>query len=249
MAKLYLDDLFNGYSNSPSSITIVYPKFDGVNWGVLSGLMTGEPSFSAQNKWGPVINDISNLTDFTSIMGSDSLFSWISASTMCWKGTTPLSIGIEFYLINYKRGMGFKNKLKEFVSLASLSTDPDASAVTKDAKVRVHGGYMASVFEGNKSVFDNKEWKKIDSVESLSKIAGDVFAGADTQGTITVKFGNTMTIQKLLLTKVDVTKSAVEVADQNGNNIAPLYYRVGATFTGIKPLITKDVDKIFSYKF
>ena len=37
----------------------------------------------------------------------------------------------------------------------------------------------------------------------------------------------------------------MEVSDINGNSIEPLYYRVSAQFTGVKPLLTTDVDSIF----
>jgi hypothetical protein len=111
VAKLFLDGIFDDKNVSPSSIIITIPnasskpkKADRLT--KLTGLMIGDPTWGAANKWGTIINDISNLTDISSLIGSESMFSWINASTMCWKGTAPLSIGVEFFLINYKEGLG-----------------------------------------------------------------------------------------------------------------------------------------------
>ena len=111
MAKLFLDGVFTNASNSPSSVRITFPTGDNT-FDSLVGLMIGDITFGAQNKWGPVINDISNLSDISTLAGSQDLFSWISASTMCWKGTEPLAISIEFYLINYAKNLGLEAKLK-----------------------------------------------------------------------------------------------------------------------------------------
>ena len=111
MAKLFLDGIFSKATNSPSSVGITFPVGDN-QFEKLVGLMIGDITFSAQNKWGPVINDLTNLADFSALVGSQDLVSWISASTMCWKGTEPLSIGIEFYLINYAKNLDLERKLK-----------------------------------------------------------------------------------------------------------------------------------------
>ena len=104
MAKLFLEGIFENNSESPSSVKIhCSPSADAVGEINLTGLMLSDPSFSAQNKWGPVINDVTNLQDLGSMLKTESLFSWISSSVMCWKGTSPLSLAIDFYLINYKK--------------------------------------------------------------------------------------------------------------------------------------------------
>lgn len=246
MAKLFLDGIFDMSSDSPSTIRLGVPlETSGNQREVLRGLIIGEPSFSAQNKWGPIINDLSNLSDFSSLMGSSSLFSWVSASTMCWKGTTPLNIGVEFYLINYKKGLNLRENLKNLVKLASLNADPDATDLGQNFKVKVHGGYAASVLESNKDIFNNMDFKdlkdfKKENIPFSRDEAGNI------EGSVWISFGHSLRIKNLLLTKIDVVKSTVEVADQMGTNIEPLYYRVSASFTGIKPLITTDVDYMFS---
>lgn len=259
-SRLFLDGIFeaNGSgNNSPSAVYITMPNYSGkTRQGAtsLTGLMVGDPTWTASTKWGPIINDVSNLQDISSLMGTESMFSWISASTMCWKGTSPLSISIDFYLINYSKNLGLEDKLRSFVKLASLYKDPDAT-MGADYKVLVHGGYAADLMAGNRKLFDN-----IDNVRSFVDLTktelgqlGDKFdqqsqlydEGGNAKGSLTIQFGHKSTIRNLLLSKVNVTESTVEVADQNGGSIKPLYYRVSAQFTGVKPLLTVDVDRMF----
>lgn len=236
MANLFLDGIFSSVSNSPSTVRIDIPSFTEGERTILKGLIIGDPSFSAQNKWGNVISDISSLTDFSILGGNDSLFSWISASTMCWKGTSPLNLQFEFYLINYAQGLNNKESLRELVKLASLSEDIESSI--GGAKVKVHGGYAADVLSGNVSYLDNLQLAYSDNIKE--RYTSDL-----KRGTAAVAFGNKMQIKHLLLNRVDVTESTVEVADQGGYYSEPLYYKVGVSFTGIKPLVTKDVDYMF----
>lgn len=248
--KLFLDGIFDEGNVSPSSIIISMPNPSGkgVITPSLTGLMVGDPTWGAANKWGTVINDITNLSDISSLVGSESMFSWINASTMCWKGTDPLSMSVEFYLINYKKGQSpsLEENLRSFIKLASLYKDPDATA-GKDFKVLVHGGYAADILSGNSKAFftspgDVSHLKG----KNLGAIADKLYGGKeDAKGSIQVQFGHKSTISNLLLSKVNVTESTVEVADQNGGNIKPLYYKVSAQFVGVKPLLTVDVDRMF----
>ena len=239
MAKLFLDGIFTGSSESPSSIKIEHRNSDGVKDVSLVGLTTSDPSFSAQNKWGPIINDVGNLQDLASLMGSSNYLSWIGASVMCWKGTTPLSLGVDFYLINYKRGLRLEENLEAFVKLAALD-------VTSENQVKIHGGYIPDVLANNQ---DQKYWNgSISSVSDLNNMGLEAGATNNiTKGVITITFGHKSTISQLLLSKVDVTESNIEVADENGGNRKPLYYKVSAQFTGVRPLLTTDVESMFSF--
>lgn len=247
--KLFLDGIFDDNNISPSSIIISMPNPSGkgITNPTLTGLMIGDPTWGASNKWGTVINDITNLTDISSLVGSESMFSWINASTMCWKGTDPLSMSVEFYLINYRRGQrpSLEENLRSFIKLASLYKDPDATA-GKDFKVLVHGGYAADILSGNSKAFYTAGDVSHLKGKNLKAISDKLYGGKeDAQGSIQVQFGHKSTISNLLLAKVNVTESTIEVADQNGGNIKPLYYRVSAQFVGVKPLLTVDVDRMF----
>lgn len=242
MAKLYLEGIFSEISSSPSTVNIVIP-YSPQEHKILNGLMTSDVSFSAQNTWGPIVNDLTNLQDFGSMMGSDSLFSWIGASTMCWKGTKPLSIGFSFYLINYSQTQeDFKEPLKYLVKLGALNKSSQDFA--NGLRVTVHGGYAADLLSSNKEYFDGNKAFKDSSALDLSSYSGLVDADLS-PGTVSVVFGNKLKVKELLLQKIDVTPSVVEVADSSGNNRKPLYYKVDVAFTGVRPLLTTDVDDMF----
>ena len=256
MANLFLDGMFNMTDTSPSSVRIFVPNADTT--GYLQGLMTGEPSISAQNQWGTIINDLSNFQDFVSLMGINDQWSWIGASTMCWKGTRPLSVNFEFYLINYKRGLPFESKarggqglLQKFMQLASLQRGDSESAFANYARVKAHGGYVADVLSHNSEYFDENVKKndtRVQSVGSLthSKDETALFDSAYSEpGTCVVTFGRKLTIKNLLLSRVDVTPSVVEVAGQDGSDRRPLYYRVNAGFTGVRALLYNDIDAMW----
>ena len=82
------------------------------------------------------------------------------------------------------------------------------------------------------------------STENVYGAGGDITKSAI--GAIQLWFGHKSKIKNLLLSKISVTESNIEVADQDGGNIKPLYYRVSAQFTGVRPLITTDVDEMFN---
>ena len=255
MAKLFLEGIFGSDSQSPSSVRIRQAISNGKTGEPtvdLTGLMIGDPTFSAQNKWGPILNDISNLADISSLWGSQSMFSWVNASTMCWKGTSPLMIGIEFYLINYSKNLGLEGNLKQLVKLASLYGDPDA-ITGKNFKVLVHGGYAASILEGNASFFTDTSTLKVKNAKEFEQNGTkfselrNLYIDGYAEGSIELIFGKKSRIRNLLLSKISVTESNVEVASQNGSNRKPLYYRVNAQFTGVRPLVSVDVDHMFKF--
>lgn len=248
MANLFLDGIYDNNNSSPNSIQIFFPTSSG---GMsMRGLIVGEFTFSAQNKWGPIISDLTNLQDFSSMMGSASMFSWIGASTMCWKGTNPLSIAVDMYFINYKKGLKLEEKLKQFIKLASLDTDPNAS-LFKDVKVLIHGGYAADLLASNQNYFDgSKSIGKTSDFGAFWNIRDSdplIDAEGNAQGSVSFTVGNKITIRNLLLSKIDVTPSLVQVASSDGSNALPLYYKVNAAFTGVRPLLTTDVDYMFRY--
>ena len=250
MARLFLDGIFDENSNSPSTVTISVPKASETSFvksgNILRGLIIGDPTWTAGNKWGPIINDLSNLQDWASLVGESNQFSWINASTMCWKGTNPLGIGVDFYLINYARGKSqeLRENLSNFVKLAAVAKSENNS----NFRVQVHGGYAPDLLSGNmkyfsdgKSLFENNASGQLDQV-----VEGGIFSGGSVaKGSISIRFGHKSTIKNLLLSKVSVTESTIEVADQNGKNPQPLYYRVSAQFTGVQPLVTTEVNDIF----
>lgn len=233
--------MFGNNCNSPSRVNITMSG-GSLN---LTGLMTGDPSFSAGTKWGTILNDLSNLAEFSSLIGSSNVWSWIGASTMCWKGTNPLGVSIEFYLIHYSPSQDLKTPLKQLVRLASLER---SDANVSDLQVKVHGGYTPDIFTSNNSFF-NKDLKasSISDITDNKKLGqiGESAVNSSLKGTLQVQFGNKLVIKNLLLAKIDVTASNIEVANLDGTNQKPLFYRVQAQFTGARPFVSTDVDSMF----
>lgn len=269
--NLYLQDIFNESSPSspvnPSSLCITIPRVgsDGrrlspVN---LYGLIATEPTISTANKWGPILNDVSMLSFFAALSDMRSIPSWIGASAQCWKGTDPIRINLDFYLINYSASLNLEEKLRELTKLTSLSLDPNSFT-----SVFVHGGYKVNALSNNASRFDNtvannrnngqpniddaivQRYAKHDITglwgELISKF-NSIPGGKDGVGTVAIKIGNKFTLDKLLVVTVNVTPSIVEVCSSGvgGVNPKPLYYHVTTSMIGCRPLISEDVDNMY----
>ena len=241
--SLFLEGLFDentGGKLPPSAIKIFFPvlnEYKGTTQGyeAIQGLLTSDVTVSSQVKWGSILNDVSNLQAVASLLGQQKMWTWIGASTMCWYGTEPIKTGFEFYLINYKRNLGLEDKLTKLNYLTSLFKAGAAS-------VYVHGGYSANVLESNATVFSN----------AISSIAEDKGAAVkrnfeelkhfgDTDvGTISILVGNKIKLSRMLIQRLDVTPSVVEVPDG-----LPLYYRVSVSLTGTQPLLSTQVADMY----
>ena len=237
---LFLDGIYDEGRLSPSTIVIRYPTVDGGSRPSIRGLMTSEPTLSSKNKWGPILNDITNIQDVASLLGSSEMWSWIGASVMCWKGTEPIKTTIEFYLINYKQGLKLDEKLKDLNYLTSLH-----EIKGKAIAVKVHGGYQARVLETNTAIFSNGSRENRGLGEYLKPFQDGANYENFEQGTIEIQFGSKMSMRNMLIANMDVTPSIVEVADIHGNNPKPLYYRVSLGLIGARPLLSTDVDAMY----
>ena len=230
---LFIENILT--ETSPSTVEIMFPDRVTSVYEHLKGLLTSEVSVNTGVKWGPILNDVTNLQDLASLLGQQSMWTWIGASTMCWKGTDPLKTSIDFYLINYRPQLGIEETLKKLNYFTSLEQDGTAT-------VYVHGGYMADVLTTNSSLFNNK----IRSASDLIKLSGgelDTIGMNLSPGTLTVKLGNKFLLTKMLISSLDITPSIVEVPDGK-----PLYYRVSMSLIGAQPLLSTDVDKMYVNK-
>ena len=202
---------------------------------------------SSQNKWGPILNDITNIQDVASLLGSSEMWSWIGASVMCWKGTEPVKTTVEFYLINYKRGLKLDEKIKDLNYLTSLYN------LDKNVAVEVHGGYQANVLRTNKEIFNNGVIKKRKESNSIEGQLQGFKTFADDEnleaGTLEIQFGHKMSMRQMLIARLDVTPSLVEVKSispaHKGDKPEPLYYKVSLGLIGSRPLLSTDVDVMY----
>ena len=230
---LFIENILT--ETSPSTVDIAFPDRVTTVYEHLKGLLTSEVSVSTGVKWGPILNDVTNLQDLASLLGQQSMWTWIGASTMCWKGTEPIKTSIDFYLINYRPQLGIEETLKKLNYFTALEQDGAAT-------VYVHGGYMADVLTTNNSLFNNK----IKSASDLAKLSGgelDTIGMSTSPGTLMIKLGNKFLLTKMLINNLDITPSIVEVPDGK-----PLYYRVSMSLVGAQPLLSTDVDKMYVNK-
>lgn len=243
---LFLDGIFNTENLDklpPSAVKIFFPVLSNSDSPVRSyesiqGLLTSEVTVSSQVKWGTILNDVSNLQAVASLLGSAKMWTWIGASTMCWQGTEPIKTSFEFYLINYKRGMKLEEKLRNLNTLTALIKAGNAS-------VFIHGGYTPPVLSTNASVFNNGEGEELSTggiLDKLDKMFGlsDIGRKNRDKGTISVLVGNKLMLSRMLVQRLDVTPSLVEVPDG-----LPLYYRVSMSLTGNQPLLSTQVEEMY----
>lgn len=242
---LYFDDIFTiNKAKVPGRIIMNIPVLDDtagspLNKVTLYGLLISEPSIRGSNKWAPIISDVSNLTDLSSFMSMDALFSWIGASTLCWKGTDPLKFNLDFYMINYKPELDLEGQLEALMKLTSLNK-------SNALMVKVHGGYTPDVLLNNNQVFDASMDSIRSDINSLNvKGRGRSIGTGEEKGTVSISIGQRMNIKNLLVSSAEVVPSIVEVCDPDGNNIKPLYYRVSVALIGVNPLLSTEVPGFF----
>ena len=250
--NLFLDGIFDESCDSPNKVTISFTEWTGTGTSnrSLRGLLASEVSFRTANQWGPYLQNLAYLADVSSLVGTQSMLSWVGASAMCWKATKPISLAVDFYLINYKKNLGLEDNLAALTKLTALAQVTTNDTMSK-ISVAVHGGYAATdILKDNKSMFENKNFVS-ERLSDLNKKAnewikdttGIVFPRDKsdvTPGTVTIKVGNKIKLDNLLVSSNDITPSNAEVEDGKA-----LFYRVNLSLTGVKPLLTTDVNKMF----
>lgn len=220
---LYLDQILKKKSGV---VTLTIP--DPVNVGsttTLTGLLTESPSISLQNSWGSLFPDISTLSDFSQLVGSQNIISWLAASQAGWKGTDPLAIGIEFYMISYKKGINIKLEVAKLMKMATLYSEDGLVGL---ATVQVHGGYS-----NNYTVNNNQFFSDVSAAQNS--------LNAEKVGLIKMEIGDQLRLNTLLLSDIQVTPSTVQV-----DSGVPLYIKVVANFRTYRTLLTTDIDYMYS---
>lgn len=254
-------------TGGPGIIRITLPP--GAGSRTIYGILASDINVSVNTTYGSILPDTSTFADIGFMLGAENITSWVGASALAWKGTDPVRFGAEMYLVNYAPGLGYEEDLKALTKMCTLGIPRTSNEVTKNFQVRVHGGYAGDPFASNKdyhtgntgrsSIWGSIQdaWKATGTDGEPLDISGRWNAlvqkvdadkgiiGTDIQGTITVKIGNNFTLQNLLLTRVDVTPSLVEVKGAGDYSPKPLYYRVQMSFTTCRAALEEDVNGMF----
>lgn len=221
------------------------------------GFLSEDPSVSMKNSWDAIIPDATALSDFTQLaMGSQ--VSWLSTSKAAWKGTDPITLSLNFYLLTYRmaqvagtqqgkedpRNMPITEQAARFAALLAVSPKGTGEGSGKFARygINVHGGYRANYFEDNVDFTGDK--KNEASEERNKRLMGDENQWInDTDGTISIIINGsgkpTMYFNKMLLADATFTPSPVrcgywttssEGKKQFVQTSEPLYIKITATF-------------------
>lgn len=245
---LYIEDMFsNATGRVPGRLIMHVPNYDTtysgiVSWTTLYGILTSEYTIGGQNKWGNIIENVAELTDFSSLVGSESMYTWIGSSVQCWKGTDPLNFTLDFIMVNYKPGLNLEDKLKSLLKLTSMN--PTEGVVGSQVSVGVHGGYTANVLQTNVGYFTSNLKKSKNELQAMGERS--IIQGFE-RGTVTVELGSRFTIANLLVSRCNFTPSNIEVAAESTTEQSlPLYYNVTVSLTGTHALLSTEVDRMFA---
>ena len=79
---LILNQIFSG--GGSGVITLEVPSAESGTTQTIKGLLVNDPSIKVRNQWGSVLPDTQDLNQFMTVLGSQNLYSWVSASAASW---------------------------------------------------------------------------------------------------------------------------------------------------------------------
>lgn len=185
------------------------------------GFLSEDPVIKMGNKWEPLISDLNTINEFTQLanLGQSS---WISTSKMAWKGTDPITVNLNFYLITYLKSQvdgrtvnhvaPVSQQATYFAKLASIT--PDDGGGFLGIGVNVHGGYKPNYFEANNVVVNNFNLSTLKGLDQSQGLTDTTFSGGD-DGSHTCHIvingngRNSVVLKNMLLESLDMTPSTV----------------------------------------
>ena len=214
-------------------------------------LLDGDIKFSLGNKWDNLINIGTDISDWqqTLNLGAYNLLNWVSASSVGWKGSDPLTITFSCYLVTYKRNqVEIMEQARWLAGLSAIYVNNSGNGVESNATVRVHGGYTPKFWVGNANLGDYTAFVGTDGVNTNTPIndftVGDIYNNGVNNDTGMVKLhwggpGGPV-ITGLLLDKCEVEISSVMCAPKE-----PLWIKLTPQFRTYRAMTVGDVDRIF----
>lgn len=245
------------------------PQEGDKGYTIVQAFLSEDPVINMKNNWESVIPDATALSDFTQLAGIGAT-SWISTSKASWKGTDPVTVTLNFYLLTYRmsqlRGdsknpqdMPVTQQAARFAQLLAISpkTNSVSSGKLSDFGINVHGGYRANYFEANEDFSGNKSNQA--SENAYRTLYGNLDADLDNyDGTIQFVINGgghtTAVFTKMLLADATFTPSPVRCGywtTGTGERVfhtskEPLYIKVSATFRLMHAATVKDAVRIFT---
>ena len=196
------------------------PTSDG-GYAEVIGFLSEDPVIKMGNKWEPLISDLNTINEFTQLanLGQSS---WISTSKMAWKGTDPITVNLNFYLITYLKSQvdgrtvnhvaPVSKQATYFAKLASIT--PDEGGGFLGIGVNVHGGYKPNYFQANNTIVNNFNLSTLKGLDKSENLSDTTFSGGD-DGSHTCHIvingngRNSVVLKNMLLESLDMTPSTV----------------------------------------
>ena len=251
-------DQYSSTADKPSVVKLIIPDGVSTQYTEILGIAEGDIGFQLGNQWGSLIADTTTLQDIWFLANQASVPCWISASGQVWRGTNPISMSISMYVINWSPDLDNEEKLKALAKFGTLEVDESTWT-----SVRFHGGYVPDLFKDNSSTANQflgdtgKQQEILSSAENygtwfnnLDKDTQNSFARSMSEtgtreGLITVKVGSHLKVTNMLLTRLDITPSTVEVySPRLGSKPKPLYYRVNVSLMSSKVALSTQVNDL-----
>lgn len=241
----------------------------GITYREVVGFLSEDPVIKMGNKWESLIGDLGGLNDFMQLSKQGQV-SWVSASKMAWKGTDPITVTLNFYLITYLKaqvdgtGTGVSAPIsKQATYFAELASVGDGSAGDgswlDNIKVSVHGGYKPNYWDVNGGIINNSNMFSLKD----GYAQGDSDDGRGTCHIVINGNGmNSVVLKNMLLESIDFTPSTVRAGYWEGitdkgisqqatfkGSSEPLYIKINASFKLMHTATINDVQKLFGGRY
>ena len=245
-------------------------------WVESVGFLSENPTIKLGNKWDPLLSDLSTINEFTQLAGWGQS-SWVATSKMAWKGTDPLTVGLDFYLITYLKsqvdgtGTGKEAPISKqatcFARLVAIDEVPEDRTVgaLKGLRVGVHGGYSPNYFQDNEGLLlDNSNISNLlgnDDTKNNVNLMTANEVDSTCQIVINGNGMNTVVLKNMLLESLEMTPSTVRAGYWQGitnkgiqqtatfkGSAEPLYIRMNANFKLSRAATVGDIAGLFGGK-
>ena len=259
--SFYIESFMPGTVDTPSVAKIILPSQKS-----FEALLSTDVSVQLSNRWGNLLPGVEMLSEIAQAVGAVNIPAWIGASVQGWRGTDPIRLNLEMFLVNYAPNLGYEEKLKELAKLATI-TESSREDISEHFTQQVHGGYStkASAFATNKQHFlgnhtttdyvadkdgNTNFGSDSDKYGALKEVGQSLWEGkggpAGYTGTITLRVGTRFELKNLLLTSISITPSVVEVCSHYVNEKPkPLYYKISMGVITCRTALYTDVDTMF----
>jgi hypothetical protein len=237
------------------------------------GFLSEDPSISMKSNWEAIIPDATALSDWTQLSGMGAV-SWIASSKASWKGTDPITLTLNFYLLTYKteqltnkgaakdpKNMPISEQAARFAALLAVSPKESGEGAGRfsDFGINVHGSYRANYFENNENFTGMARNKASDDryLKYLQNANEVINSSSEEDSTVNIVINGggkpSQFFTKMLLADATFTPSPVRCGywSKEGTfnrTSEPLYIKVTATFRLAHTATTTDAVRMFTGK-